>query len=359
MLARAAGRQREIAVRLALGASRGRLFRQLMAESSLLAGAGAALGLFLSSVLSQFLVALLDTQGNPLFLDLEPDWRALAFAVALAGVTCVLFGLTPALRATRTPPVDAMKTGCRTQSARERMGLRQALVVSQVALSLLLLVTALLFSGSLRNLRAVDAGFDQKGLLIANVDFSRLNIASASRLAFRRDVLGRMRALPGVASAAEGEIVPLSGSSSQNGVWSEAQPADPKLQSNFNWIGADYVKTMGMTLLAGREFDHRDRATSPKVAIVNQSFAHRLGFGADVVGRKFRRKLRPRSRRLPSKSSAWSGIPNTPASARSSGPSPFSPRNRQATPVPSCRSSSALPLRPPGSLRRSGEPLPG
>jgi len=217
LLARATIRGHEIAVRLAIGASRGRFIRQLMTESLLLAAAGAALGLLLSGTLSRFLVAMLGTEGNPLFLDLDPDPRMLTFTAGLASLTCLLFGLMPALRATRISPGDAMKTSSRSLTAsRELFGLRQALVVSQVALSLVLLVGALLFSGSLRNLLAVDAGFQQNGVLIAEVDFSRFEIPSERRGAFKRDLLERIRALPNVYSAAEVGIVPLSGGGIDN-----------------------------------------------------------------------------------------------------------------------------------------------
>ena len=217
LLARATIRGHEIAVRLAIGASRGRLIRQLMTESLLLAAAGAALGLLLSGTLSRFLVAMLGTEGNPLFLDLDPDPRMLTFTAGLASLTCLLFGLMPALRATRISPGDAMKTSSRSLTAsRELFGLRQALVVSQVALSLVLLVGALLFSGSLRNLLAVDAGFQQNGVLIAEVDFSRFKIPSERRGGFKRDLLERIRALPNVYSAAEVGIVPLSGGGIDN-----------------------------------------------------------------------------------------------------------------------------------------------
>jgi putative ABC transport system permease protein len=294
MLARATARQREFAVRLAIGASRGRLIRQLMAESLLLAAAGAASGLLLSGILSRVLVAFLGTQSNPLVLNLDPDRTVFAFAVVLATLTCILFGLTPALRATRTPPADAMKAGSRGLTAsREKFGLRQALVVSQVAFSLVLLVGALLFSGSLRNLLAVDAGFQQNQRLITSLDFSRLKIPSGRRVAFKRDVVEKIRALPGVASAAEVRVIPLSGYGTDNSVWMEGQDASRKTVSNFNWIGSGYFETMGMTLLAGRDFNARDRDKSTKVAIVNQSFARRLGLGADAVGHRFRREATP------------------------------------------------------------------
>ncbi len=294
MLARATAREREFAVRLAIGASRGRLIRQLMAESFLLAAAGAAFGLYLSGALSQFLVTLLTTQGDPLFLDLEPNRRVFAFAVALASLTCIFFGLAPALRATRTPLADAMKTSGRGLTpTRGRFGLRQALVISQVALSLVLLVGALLFSGSLRNLLAADTGFRQDGLLITNLDFFRLKMPRERRLAFKRDLLERIRSLRGVVSAAEVAIIPLSGGGTDNSVWMGGPDANHKTVSNFNWIGGGYIKTMGMTLLSGRDFDDHDRIGSPKVAIVNQSLARRLGLASDAVGQKFHREATP------------------------------------------------------------------
>ena len=293
-LARATIRGHEIAVPLAIGASRGRLIRQLMTESLLLAAAGAALGLLLSGTLSRFLVAMLGTEGNPLFLDLDPDPRMLTFTAGLASLTCLLFGLMPALRATRISPGDAMKTSSRSLTAsRELFGLRQALVVSQVALSLVLLVGALLFSGSLRNLLAVDAGFQQNGVLIAEVDFSRFKIPSERRGGFKRDLLERIRALPNVYSAAEVGIVPLSGGGIDNNVWIDGSDPTRKLEPNFNWISGGYLKTMAMILLAGRDFDDRDTPTSPRVAIVNQSFAGRLGLGTNPVGKRFRREATP------------------------------------------------------------------
>ncbi len=294
MLARASAREHEIAIRVAIGASRGRLIRELMAESLLLTVAGGAAGLLLAGGLSQVLVALLGPPGSGLFLDLEPNRRVLAFAMGLAALTCILFGLLPAFRATRIAPGGVMKASGRSLTAsRERFGLRQALVVSQVALSLVLLVGALLFSGSLRNLLAVDAGFQRSGLLIADLDFRRLQIPSARRVAFKRDLVARVRALPGVDSAAEVGILPLSGGGISNSVWLDGSEASRKLESNFDWIGEGYLKTIGMNLLAGRDFDNHDLPSSPKVAIVNQSFARRLGLGADPVGKRFRREATP------------------------------------------------------------------
>jgi len=288
MLARASAREREVAVRLALGASRGRLVRQLLAESLLLAAAGAALGALLALGLSQFLVSLLSSQGDSAFLDLAPDWRLLAFTAGLAVLTCAVFGLTPAVRATRIAPGAAMKAGGRGLTAgRERFGLRRALVVSQVALSLVLVAGALLFSRSLGNLLTLETGFRQEGLLITAAGFARLNLSPERLLPFRRELLERVRALPGVESAAETSLVPLSGSASGNTVWMEGAGARDGAGSSFSGVGPDYFKTMGTPLVAGRDFDDRDTPTSPKVAIVNEAFARRIAGNANPVGRRF------------------------------------------------------------------------
>jgi len=295
MLARATARGHEFAVRLAIGAPRHRLIQQLMTESLLLALVGGALGLFLAGALSQFLLASLGTQGDPLFLDLKPDWRLLTFTLGLAGLTCILFGLAPGLRASRVSPSEAFRTKSGSVTAsRNRFGLRQVLVVSQVALSLVLLVGALLFSGSLRNLLAVDAGFLQKGVLITDLDlFRRLKVPVAGRVAFKHELLEKIRALPGVISAGEVGILPLSGGSTDNRVWIEGANRGSGMDSRFNWTSDGYFKAMGVALLAGRDFNDHDTVSSPKVAIVNQSFARILGLDRNPIGRKFRREATP------------------------------------------------------------------
>jgi len=290
MLARASAREQEIAVRLALGASRSRLIRQLLAESMLLATIGAVLGVFLAHTLSQFLVSLLEAK-----LDLAPDWRVLAFTAAVAVLTCILFGLTPALRVTRVALGVIMKAGSRTLTAsRERFGLRRILVVSQVALSLVLVVSALMFSRSLYNLTTLDAGFQQEGILITNLDMTRLNLPVERRLSFQRELLERVRANPGVNSAAESDIIPISGSAWNNVVWMDNSDSSQKKVSYFNWISSGYFKTLGSGILAGRDFNDRDTATSPNVAIVNETFARQLLNGANPVGKRFWREATPR-----------------------------------------------------------------
>jgi putative ABC transport system permease protein len=295
MLARATARTQEFSVRLALGAPRSRLIRQLMTESVLLALLGGALGMFLARNLSQFLVASLGTEGDPLFLDLRPEWRVLAFTLGLATLTCLLFGLAPGLRASRISPSEAFRTNSRTvASDRRQFGLRQLLVVSQVALSFVLVFGALLFAGSLRNLLTIDAGFLQQGVLVTDLDlFRRLNVPYAGRAAFKRDLLERVRALPGVVSAGEVEILPLSGGSTSNAVWIEGSNRTSGLESRFNSISGGYFKAMGIALLAGRDFNDADTVSSRKAAIVNRSFVRNLGLGSNPVGRTFRREATP------------------------------------------------------------------
>ncbi|HEX8117110.1 MAG TPA: FtsX-like permease family protein, partial [Pyrinomonadaceae bacterium] len=294
MLARATAREREIATRLALGASRRRLVRQLLTESMLLAAAGAALGALLAQYLSEVLVSLLSTERNPLFVNLTPDWRVLVFGAGAAVLTCALFGLAPALRAARVAPGAAMKAAGRGLTAgRERFGLRRALVVSQVALSLVLVAGALLFSRSLSKLATQDAGLRREGVLVTRVGFTRLKLPAERRLAFKDELLRRVRAVPGVESASDANILPLSGMGWNNEVWLEGTDHTRKQSTFFSRVSPDYFKTVGMTLLAGRDFNDGDLPGGPKVAVVNESFARKLTDGENPVGKRFRVERTP------------------------------------------------------------------
>ncbi len=294
MLARASAREREIAVRLAIGASRGRLIRQLLSESLLLSSIGAILGALLAPVFARILISLFVTQDNQVFIDLTVDWRVLAFTGGLAVLTCILFGLTPALRATRTEPGAAMKSGGRGMTtAREGFGLRRVLVVSQVALSLVLLVGALLFVRSFRNLLTLDTGFHQEGILVAALDPRRLDLPKERRFPLRREIIHRLRAIPGVEAAADASVIPVGGTSWTMGVRVDARRAEQTGSSRFNWVGPEFFKTMGIPLLAGRAFDDRDTTNSPNVAIVNETFARRLLDGANPIGKNFRTIAEP------------------------------------------------------------------
>ena len=264
MLARASAREREIAVRLALGAIRRRLIGQMLAESLLLAVGGAGAGLLLARALARSLTAFLSTQGDEVFLNLSPDWRVFAFTATVATLATILFGLIPALRATRVAPGEAMKAGGRGLTAdRQRFGLRRFLVVSQVAFSLVLLVGALLFIRSLRNLLTVDLGFWRTGILITNVDLTQLNLGTR-HLSFKRELLERIRSTPGVDSAADAAIVPISGSSSNRTVWMDGSDQSQAKSPWFDWVSPGFFKTMGTPLLTGRDFNDRDTPLHPK-----------------------------------------------------------------------------------------------
>lgn len=289
MLARASAREKEIAVRLAVGATRSRLIRQLLSESLLLAGLGAVFGALLARGLSQFLVSFLSTQSDPLFVNLGTDWRVLGFTAGLAVLTTVLFGLAPAMRATGVAPGAVLKAAGRgLTSGRERFALRRILVVSQVALSLVLVVGALLFVRSLRNLTTLNAGFVRDGILVVNVDFTKLHVAAEQRQLFKKDLRERLATIPGVESVADAYNVPVSGNSWNQMILS-AGPERKELGSCLlNRVSPGYFKTLGTPMLAGRDFDGHDTLSSPKVAIVNESFVRKYLTQAPPIGQRFR-----------------------------------------------------------------------
>ena len=290
MLARASARQREIAVRLALGASRGRLIRQLFCESLLLAAAGSLAGALLAAALSRSLVRFLSTQGDPLYVDLSLDWRVLAFTAGLAVLTCVLFGLTPAVRAANAAPSAAMKaTGRGMTAGRERFSLRRTLVVSQVALSCVLLVSALLFVRSLSNLLTLDAGFQQDGILITSFDITPLDLPQERRQVFKQQLVDRLRIIPGVESAAGARFTPIDGSVQNRNV---LIGEENKGITVVNQITPGYFGTLGIDLLAGRDFSDHDTLSSPKVAVVSELFAEQVLEGANPIGATFRFQAR-------------------------------------------------------------------
>jgi predicted permease len=286
MLARATAREREIAVRLAIGASRRRIIRQMLSESLLVAALGATAGLLVASWLSASLVSFLSTDTNPLFVNLTPDWHVFAFTAGMAGSACLIFGLAPAIRATRAAPMSTMTSGSRsTTDSRERFGVRRMLVVSQVALSLVLVVAALLFVGSLRNLTHLDPGFQQDGVLVADVDYRKAGVSPTAVAALNRTVLERFRAIPGVDAAAQVFTTPVGGNFWNNNVVVESvqQPGNV----NFNAVGPGYFKALSIPLVAGRDFDERDTTTSPKVAIVSDAFVRKYLGGRNAIGQSF------------------------------------------------------------------------
>jgi putative ABC transport system permease protein len=296
LLARASAREKEMGMRMAVGAGRGRLIRQLLAESLLLAAMGAALGAFLARNLSQVLVASLSTQHDPLFVDLGTDWRVLGFTTGLAVLTCILFGLAPALRATSVSPSIVLKEGGRgTTEGRSSFGLRRILVVSQIALSLTLLVGALLFARSLGNLATLDAGFQRDGILVTDIDFTTLSLPNEQRIVFAKQLLNRLQAVPGAESAAIVEYLPLGGNGEFHDVMMgvSSPPKDDTPVSAFNRVSPGYFETMQTRILAGRDFNDHDVVGSPLVAIVNETFGRKLAKTGNPVGMMFRvRRLR-------------------------------------------------------------------
>ncbi len=290
LLARASVREKEIAVRQALGASRGRLIGQLLSESLLLAVMGAALGAALAALLSRGLVAFLTTEGNHMFVGLGTDWRVLGFTGAIAILTCLLFGLAPALRATRVEAASVMRSSGRGLTVgREKFSLRRGLVVAQVAMSLVLLAGAMLFIRSLQKLLGVDAGFRPEGIVSVSVDFRPALYPKERINAVKREMLARLKEKTGAIEAGQVDMTPVSGSGWDQNVWVEGSKS-AKLDVLFNRAGPGYFRTMGTPFVAGRDFDAHDNVTAPKVAIINEEFARKIFPGENPVGKSFRRE---------------------------------------------------------------------
>ena len=292
MLARATAREREVAVRLAIGASRRRIVRQMLSESLLIAAIGSMAGMLIAQWFSRSMVALLDSESNPLFIDLSLDWRVFAFTAGVALTACLVFGLAPAISATRTSLGITLKADGRgSTDGRERFSVRRALVVVQVALSLVLVVGALLFARSLRNLTTMDPGFRQDGVLTATLDYRKANVPEPNRAELTRRIVERLRAVPGVRGVSQTFLTPVDGN-----FWNErvlVGGVRHRDSVNFNAVGPGYFDILGIRLIAGRDFDARDTPESPRVAIVSESFARALFPGRDAIGQSFDVETRP------------------------------------------------------------------
>src|ERR1700730_8451607 len=286
MLVRASAREREMAVRLALGASRWRLIRQLLSEGFVLAGAGGVLGIALAEIFSRSLVRLLSTGNNPIQLGIGLEWRGVLVPGALEVSSCVFFALVPAFRSSRVEPGIVLKGGSRgTTAGRERFSFQRLLVVSQIAVSMVLLVGALLFARSFWNLLTVDPGFRQKGILITYVDLTRLALPPERYVPFIRDLLAAVKTVPQVESSATSTLIPLNPSSTWNlGVRVNGAEGGSK----FAWVSPEYFETMEIPLLTGRGFNNRDTQTSPHVAVVNEAFTRRYLAGMSATGKTIR-----------------------------------------------------------------------
>jgi putative ABC transport system permease protein len=290
LLARASAREREIAVRQAMGATRGRLVWQLLSESMLLAVMGALAGAGLAALLSRGLIAFLTTDQNRMFVGLAMDWRVLGFTAGTAILTCLLFGLAPALRATRVAPAAVIRSSGRGLTAgREKFSLRRILVVAQVAMSLVLLVGALLFVGSLRKLLAIDPGFRPEGIVAVSVDYRPAHFPKERILEVHRQTLEKLRQRTGAIAAAEVDMTPIGGSGWDQNAY-EPGSGGPRVDVLFNRAGPRYFQTMGIPFVGGRDFDEHDNLSAPKIAIVNEQFAQKIFPGRNPIGRVFRRE---------------------------------------------------------------------
>lgn len=296
LLSRAEARHRELAVRLAIGADRRRLLRQLITESMVMAIAGAAVGIVVARLGTQTLVSLITTPGaeGQVSLDLSLNLRLLAFTTLAATATVVLCGLAPAWRATRVSAQSAMKAQSRgVVEGHSRFRLGKSLVVGQVALSLVLLVAAGFLVGTLRNLSKLDPGFDADGVLLAAIDVRQAGIPPAGRAALRDQLLERTRTLPGVVSASSSSLTPI-GSSSWNDVIIIDGFTPRKFEESLSWfneVSDGYFATLGTRLLAGRDFNADDMPNGAgRVAVVNDAWSRRFLGDASPLGRQFRLK---------------------------------------------------------------------
>jgi len=289
MLARASTREREFAVRVAMGASRARVVQQCLAESVLLATGGAILGGWLAQGVSRLLVSLVSTDANRLELDVSLDGRVLLFTTLIATVTCLACGLVPAWRASRAEPQLAMRSGGRGLTASGgRLSFQRLLIVVQVALSVVLVVGALLFVHTLRNLLSVDTGFQQADILFGIVPLSDERPTSGETVQRTREaILNGIRALPQVQAAATSTHLPLSDMSWGFAVRVPSSRGDQSGSSRFTWVSPGYFETMRTRMKAGRDFTDADRAGSRPVAIVNETFVRTFLSGQPPLQARF------------------------------------------------------------------------
>ena len=291
LVARAASREREMAIRLSIGAGRGRLIRQLLAEALLLSAGGAAVGLTCAVWARDALLNLFVSTSSPVDLNTGLDRRVLLFSVAIAIVTGLACGLLPALRATRVSVAESLKHSARAVTGEGRRGLLvgKALVGAQMAFCLLLLVVAGLFGRSLRSLVRTDVGFDRDHLLTARVDVRGAGYGDAERQALSRRIVERLERVPGIVSVSLSANGPLANSARISSMTVEGQPADAAegLRTNEETVTQEYFETVGLRLIAGRKFGPDDRAPGSKNTIVNATMARRFFPNQSAIGKRW------------------------------------------------------------------------
>jgi predicted permease len=287
LLARATDRRREVAVRLAIGAGRGRLIRQMLIESVLIFLLGATAGLAVARTTTTLLLSMLPTLPVPIDMSLPLDARAIGFTLGLSLVAAIGAGLAPALSASGAEVISSLKADGR--SAPDRLRLRNAFVVAQVAFSIMLIVAAGLFTRALQRAATIDPGFDPHGVELASLDFSLTGYVDDTARPFANNLIQRVRALPGVQSAALAAVLPLGASGmSLGGLLIPG--VDPPLgrrmfDADWNIVTPGYFATMRSTLVAGRDFTDADRENTPSVAIVNETAARRWWPNQTALGR--------------------------------------------------------------------------
>jgi putative ABC transport system permease protein len=292
LLVRASARQRELAVRAALGAGRRRLVRQLLTESLLLAAAGAITGAAIGRWVSGLLAGISLAADLPIRFDLSFDWRVFGYIAVVALGAGIAVGLIPSLRASRTDLNEVLREGGRSQAdSRGRQRVRSLLVVAQVAVSLVVLVAAGLFVRSVQRARGMDLGFDPAHVLNLSMDVSQQGLDEARGRAFYREVEDRIRALPGAELTSYAYSVPFGYYNSAEYVEAEGQPVSKDQRrpaAGTNIVEPDYFRTMRIPIVRGRAFTASDDERSEKVAIVNELMARRLWPGQDPLGKRFR-----------------------------------------------------------------------
>ena len=299
LLARAARRRKEVAIRLTLGATRTRLIRQLLTESILLAVLGGLAGLLLNFWLVNLLTALKPAVPLPVNVEFHTDWRVLSFTLLLSVLAGIIFGLVPALQASKHDLVSALKDHSQQPRDRRRMfSLRNALVIGQVALSIVVLIGAGLFLRSLNHARAINPGFDAEHILTLSFNTAAQKYDATKAEQFYQQLSNRVQVLPGVQSVSLAQSAPLSyfySPAFSSPVFVEghepAQGENPPFVGN-NSVGPNFFRTLGVPLLSGREFTDRDREGAPRVAIVNETLVRDLFPNTNPIGQRLRVLLR-------------------------------------------------------------------
>ena len=288
MLARASARRHDLSVRLALGASRARIARQLLAETFLLAGVGTVAGVLVSNWCSTLLVRQLATPRQTPVLDLSADWHLAAFVVAVAVATALLFGLAPALGVSAIAPSDALKEQSRTIAGNRGVALRDVLVAAQVALSLAVIVGAGLFVRTFASLARTPLGFDPAQLLVVTVDLQPTGATSQARVHLFEALKDAASATPGVAAVGTSAITPVSGQGWNTRISFAGRDVPPSAgRAAMAWVNAvspDWFATYGMRLTAGRGFASADRLGAPPVVVVNEAFVRQFFQTRNPVG---------------------------------------------------------------------------